>query len=159
MTDTLMSPRLMLVPATPEQLLAKWQAPDGTFPPDISPLWIEKLRAARDPDPWALGFIAVHRELGAPIGGGGFKGEPAPDGVVEIAYGIDEAFRAQGYATEVAGMLLTFAFADDRVRLVCAHTLPGNDASTRVLEKCGFTRVPDVMDPDDGLVWRFERGR
>jgi len=54
---------------------------------------------------------------------------------------------------------VTFAFADPRVCLVCAHTLPGAMASARVLEKCGFTRVPDVVDPEDGLVWRFERRR
>jgi hypothetical protein len=25
-----------------------------------------------------------------------------------------------------------------------------------VLHRCGFARVGDVLDPDDGLVWRFE---
>jgi [ribosomal protein S5]-alanine N-acetyltransferase len=52
-----------------------------------------------------------------------------------------------------------FAFGDPRVRVVCAHTLPGAGASARVLEKCGFTRVADVVDPEDGLVWRFEKSR
>jgi RimJ/RimL family protein N-acetyltransferase len=159
MSATLMSARLKLVRATPEQLLAKWQAPDGTFHEAISPAWIEKLHAAREPDPWVLGFLAFDRETDAPIGSGGFRGEPGADGIVEIAYGIDEGLRLQGYATEVAEALVAFAFNDPRVRLVCAHTFPGGLASARVLEKCGFTRVPDVIDPEDGLVWRFEKGR
>jgi hypothetical protein len=50
-SGTLTSTRLALVPATPEQLLARWEGPGGAFPPEISPLWIEKLRAARGPDP------------------------------------------------------------------------------------------------------------
>ena len=142
MSDTLTSSRLVLVPATPEQLLAKWQGPDGAFAAEISPAWIDKLRAARGPDPWVLGFLAVHRESNTPIGGGGFKGEPGADGIVEIAYGIDPEFQRQGYATEAAAALVAFAFADPRV-----------------LEKCRFTRVPDVIDPEDGLVWRFEEAR
>ena len=159
MSGTLTSTRLTLVPATPEQLLAKWQGPDGTFPPGISPLWIEQMLASRGPDPWVLGYLAFHRHSNVPIGSGGFKGAPGPDGIVEIAYGTDEEFRGLGYATEVAEALVTFAFADSRVRLVCAHTLPGANASARVLAKCGFSRVPDVVDPEDGPVWRFERGR
>jgi ribosomal-protein-alanine N-acetyltransferase len=151
--------RLSLVPATPDQLLAKWQRPDGSFPSEISPSWIEKLRAATAPDPWVLGFLAFDRETMNQVGSGGFKGEPGPDGVVEIAYGIDDAFQRRGYATDVAAALVAFAFADPRVRLICAHTRPGASASVRVLEKCGFARVPDVIDPEDGPVWRFERGR
>jgi RimJ/RimL family protein N-acetyltransferase len=103
--------------------------------------------------------MAFHRESNAAIGGGGFKGEPGPDGIVEIAYWINEEFRGLGYATEVAEAIVAFAFADPRVRLVCAHTLPDAMASPRVLEKCGFMRVPDLVDPDDGLVRRFERVR
>jgi hypothetical protein len=132
MSATLTSTRLELVPATPGQLLAKWQAPDGTFPPEVSPAWTEQLRAARAPDPWVLGYLA---------------------------YGVDEPFRGQGYATEIAAALVAFAFADARVRRVCAHTLQGATASASILAKCGFARVPDVVDPEDGLVWRFERGR
>jgi [ribosomal protein S5]-alanine N-acetyltransferase len=98
-------------------------------------------------------------ESRTPIGGVSFKGAPGSDGVVEIAYGIDEVFQRGGYATEAAAALVTFAFADPRVRFVCAHTYPGAVASSRVLQKCGYNRVGDVVDPEDGLVWRFEKAR
>jgi RimJ/RimL family protein N-acetyltransferase len=31
------------------------------------------------------------------------------------------------------------------------------NASARVLAKCGFRRVGEVIDPEDGLVWRWEK--
>jgi len=43
------------------------------------------------------------------------------------------------------------------VRLIRAHTLPEPNASTRVLQKCGFEQVGEVTDAEDGLVWRWER--
>jgi len=158
MDGTLRTARLLLVPADPEELRMKYDGPDGA-PAELSPKWIEKLRVARAPDPWEFGYFVLLAESRETIGRVSFKGAPGPDGVVEIAYGIDEVFRRRGYATESAGALVAFAFADSRVRLVCAHTLPGAAASGRVLAKCGFTRVGDVVDPEDGLVWRFEKAR
>ena len=110
-------------------------------------------------DPWAYGFAVVPREGRSVIGTVGFKGPPDAAGVVEVAYGIVPAFRGQGYATEAATAAVEFAFADARVRRARAHTLPTPNASTRVLARCGFERTPDVVDPDDGPVWRWERGR
>jgi ribosomal-protein-alanine N-acetyltransferase len=158
MDGALSTDRLLLVPAIPEELRIKFDGPEGV-PAGVSPKWIEKLRAARGPDPWEFGYSVMLSESNQAIGGVSFKGSRGPDGVVEIAYGIDEAFQRRGYATEAAGALVTFAFADPRVRIVCAHTAPGAAASSRVLEKCGFTRVPDVVDPEHGLVWRFEKVR
>jgi [ribosomal protein S5]-alanine N-acetyltransferase len=81
------------------------------------------------------------------------------DGVVEIAYGIAPEHQGKGYATEAAEALTSFAFSSPHVRIVRAHTLPEVNASTRVLAKSGFRFVDEAMDPDDGLVWRWERGR
>jgi len=41
--------------------------------------------------------------------------------------------------------------------LVRAHTKADNAASARVLAKCGFLRTGEVIDPEDGLVSRWER--
>ena len=62
-----------------------------------------------------------------------------------------------GYATEAAQSLTEYAFSSGKVRVVRAHTLPEPNASTRVLTKCGFRRIGEVIDPEDGLVWRWER--
>jgi len=125
----------------------------------VSPQWLERLRnAAGSPaDPWQYGFFLVEKASGVVIGSAGFKGPPDADGMVEIAYGIAPERQGQGFATEAAGALMRFAAADPRVRLLRAHTLPEPNASTHVLRKCGFGHLGEVIDPEDGPVWRWER--
>ena len=131
--------------------------PDGTVSDEISPAWLARLRAATTADPWEHGFAVVPRDAHLVIGTAGFKGPPDEEGVVEIAHGIARGYQRRGYATEAAAALIAFAFDSGRVRLVRAHTLPTPNASTRVLAKCGFERIGEVTDPEDGLVWRWER--
>ena len=50
--------------------------------------------------------------------------------------------------------LISYALESLQVRLVCAQTRPEENASTWVLTKCGFRRVGEVNDPEDGFVWR-----
>jgi len=125
----------------------------------VSPDWLAALRVSTEHDPWRHGFCVVQVGAGSVIGTAGFKGPPDPTGRVEIAYGIAPGFQGQGYATEAAAALVAFAFERPEVKLVCAHTLPEANASTRVLTRCGFHHVGTVDDPDDGPVWRWERGR
>ena len=124
---------------------------------DVSAAWIEGLRSATTADPWLHGFAVVERESRSVIGAAGFKGPPDESGTVEIGYGIVPGFQRRGLATEAAALLVGYAGESGRVRVVRAHTLPTNNASTRVLEKCGFQRIGEVVDPQDGLVWRWER--
>ena len=121
----------------------------------ISPEWLERVRKSDQMDPWLHGFTIVQRGTPATIGYCGFKGPPA-DGVVEIAYAVNPDHQGRGFATEAAKALVTFALADDRVRVVRAHTLPEENASTHVLLKCGFRKIGEVIDPEDGLVWRWD---
>jgi RimJ/RimL family protein N-acetyltransferase len=125
----------------------------------ISLPWLAALQTATEADPWVHGFAIVHPESQSVIGSVGFKGPPDAEGMVEIGYGIAPDFQGRGYATEAAMAGVEFAFACDRVRLVRAHTLPTANASTRVLTKCGFQRIGEVVDPEDGPVWRWERSR
>lgn len=87
------------------------------------------------------------------------KGPPDQGGVVEIAYGVDPEYQGRGYATEAARALVNFAFRSGQVCLVRAHTRAENNASMRVLAKCGFEPIGEVVDPEDGLVWRWELQR
>ncbi|HUE72530.1 MAG TPA: GNAT family N-acetyltransferase [Pirellulaceae bacterium] len=126
---------------------------------DISAAWLAQLRESTSADPWQHGWAMVHKARWLVIGSVGFKGPPDADGMVELAYGIVPSFQGQGYATEAAQGTIAMALADGRVRLLRAHTLPEANASARVLTKCGFDFVGEVHDPEDGLVWRWERGR
>ncbi len=129
----------------------------GFVSDEVSPAWLAQLHNSAAEDPWVHGFATVLQEEGLVVGSAGFKGPPDDDEVVEIAYGIAPAFQGRGYATEAADACTAFAFSNGRVRLVRAHTLPTHNASTRVLEKCGFTWTGEVEDPEDGPVWRWER--
>jgi ribosomal-protein-alanine N-acetyltransferase len=164
---------LQLLPHRPEFLLALIEEPDryeeivgfAAAPglreffvsDEVSPEFLASLRTLTEPDPWRIGFAVVHRETRTVVGGGGFKGPPDSDGVVEIAYGIVPAFERRGYATQVARALTSHASGYGSVLLVRAHTMPEVNASNSVLKKCGFKYVGEVIDPDDGLVWRWEK--
>jgi RimJ/RimL family protein N-acetyltransferase len=89
----------------------------------------------------------------------GYTGPPTADGVVEIAYATAPSYQGRGLATLAAAELTRRAFGDMRVRVVCAHTLPEHNASTRILEKLGMSFAGCVNDADEGLVWRWELTR
>jgi ribosomal-protein-alanine N-acetyltransferase len=148
--------RLKFVAQTREDARASVEQMSPEARREVSAAWLALLDASNPVDPWIHGFALVHREDGTVVGGCGFKGPPGSEGVVEIAYGIAPEHQGKGYATEAAAALVQFALADPQVRIVRAHTLPGASASGRVLTKCGFRRIGEVIDPDDGLVWRWE---
>jgi len=148
---------LKLVPRTVEEVRAMVEAMTPSEKAELSADWLALLRASTSPDPWTHGFSLVHRDSDTVVGMCGFKGPPAEDGVVEIAYGVSPEYRGKGYATEAAQSLTEYAIESGKVRVVRAHTLPEPNASTRVLTKCGFRRIGEVIDPEDGLVWRWEK--
>src|SRR6266404_650084 len=127
--------RLRLVPHAPKHMLALIQGPDS----------------------YERSFGLIHIDTGTVIGFGGFKGPPGADSTVEIAYGVVPDYEGKGFATEAAQALVNHAFSSALVRIVRAHPLPEPNASTRVLAKCGFRHMGAVTDPEDGLVWRWEK--
>ena len=148
---------LRLVPQTRDHVRAwldKLQPHEKT---QLSRAWLALLDGSSPPDPWVHGFVLLHRRTDSSIGRCGFKGPPGKDGAVEIAYVISPEHEGRGYATEAANALVAYAFGHPRVRVVRAHTLPETNASTRVLTKCGFSCVGEVLDPEDGRVWRWEK--
>jgi RimJ/RimL family protein N-acetyltransferase len=150
--------RLELVAATPhvarsEAAAARgWYAPLDVVPPPAWPppgndrasqSWLAG-RIARDADRpgWWLWYVLrrpdAHlgrREL---IGNAGFKGVPDDRGTVELGYALLPRWHGRGYGTELAGALVTWAFAHAGVARIMAETYPELIASVRVLEKTGF---------------------
>jgi RimJ/RimL family protein N-acetyltransferase len=148
---------LVLVPKTRDEIEAMIAAMTPDERAQLSADWLARVRAS-ELDPWVHWYSARLRDSGIVVGAGGFKGPPI-DGAVEIAYGVEADHRGKGYATQIAGALVRYAFRSEEVQVVRAHTLPEGEASKRVLAKCGFEHVGEVIDPDDGLVWRFEKRR
>lgn len=156
MNTHLHTQRLTLALKTLQQLRQHLESMNAEDRAQVSPVWLERALAASEPDPWIHGFTVLLRDGGIEIGSAGFKGPPDEDGMVEIAYGIAPEHQSRGYATEAAEALTAFALRAAGVKVVRAHTLPVKNASSRVLEKCGFRLVGEVIDPEDGLVHRWE---
>ena len=57
----------------------------------------------------------------------------------EIGYGIGSAHWGCGYATEAVRRFLEYLFIEKGFKTVYASFFTGNDASRRVMEKCGMT--------------------
>lgn len=143
-----------LVARNRDEVAATIAAMDASVRAQMSQDWWDKFHASAFEDPWVHGF-RVCLPGGAEVGMGSFKGPPV-NGSVEIAYAIVPEHQGKGYATEAARAMTDYAFRSPEVTLVCAHTLPDGIASQRVLQKAGFRHVGEVVDPEDGLVWRFE---
>ena len=61
------------------------------------------------------------------------------EGACEIGYGIGSRYWNQGYATEAVRRFLKYLFTEKGLHTVYASFFTGNDASRRVMEKCGMT--------------------
>ena len=121
---------------------------DALLPEDFLKPWAERML----PHPDWLGFWVI---LGTEvIGSGGYKDLPA-EGWVEIGYGIHEPLWGHGAATELCRCMVDHAFACG-VATVRAHTLADGHASQAVLRKNSFALMGDVIEPEDGLVLRWE---
>jgi len=156
-TTNLQTKSLKLASATLEQTRADIAAMNAVDKAQLSADWLARLHALTSDDPWMLGFTIVHQASNAAVESCCFKGPPTADGVVEIAYSVAPEHQGKGYSTETAAAPTSYAFTGRKVRVVRAHTLPESNASTRVLDKCGFQRLGEVIDPEDGLVWRWEK--
>src|ERR687897_987938 len=70
----------------------------------------------------------------------------------ELGYWAAPEFRGRGYVTRAVRLLSRWAFDDVELPRLQLGTFPGNTASERVAQKCGFTR--------EGLLraWLEQRG-
>lgn len=152
----LQTKNLTLTLRSTDEVLAWIDSLDAVVRVEVSPDWLARVKASTSSDPWTHGFVMMHRDSGSVVGSCAYKGPPDPDGVVEIAYGVDPEHQGKGYATEAAQALVDHAFGSDQVRIVRAHTRLEGEASMKVLNRCGFERIGQVVDPEDGLVWRWE---
>jgi RimJ/RimL family protein N-acetyltransferase len=129
--------------------------PDGwpEFPEAID-FTLERLRTSAEANhPWSMQLF-VDEATGRLLGSGGFAAPPE-DRTVEIGYEIAPEFRGRGFGTAAARALVDRAVDSGEVDHVLAHTLPGPNPSTGVLESLGFEHTADDEDPDVGVVWEW----
>lgn len=157
------TPRLALVAGTADLVRAqlddpeRWQqllgarAPEGWPPEFTEDVWQPTWQwLANDPGSvgWSMWYF-VRKDAADPVivGTGGFKGRPDAEGTVETGYSIVQSYQRQGYATEAVDGLVAWAFRQEGVRRVIAHTYPHLTASIGVLGKLGFTLTEGAAEP------------
>ncbi len=86
------------------------------------------------------------------IGSGGFTGAPF-NGEVMIGYAVLSPYQRRGYGSEAVSALVNWAFARTGVRRIVAETSHTNNASIRLLEKCGFEYSGKGFERDTALYW------
>jgi [ribosomal protein S5]-alanine N-acetyltransferase len=156
---------VVLLPATVAHLIALQSdrtafgrligspVPEGwpEFPESIG-FTLDRLREHPDEGDWWMHFFISGDAL---VGSGGFVGPPQ-DGVVEIGYELAPAFRGNGLGIAAAGALVEKARATGAAALVIAHTLAHDNPSTGVLRRLEFQRIRELVDPEEGPIWRWE---
>ena len=140
------------VPALVESLLPAFLGEDSAAR-EVLAQTVDLLTRDPRPDPWGS-YLAYGGDV--PVGLCAFKAAPDIAGAVEIAYMTFPAFERRGHAAAMAGALTRIAFGSG-APLVVAHTLPMENESTRALRRNGFAHAGEAIDPEDGLVWRWER--
>ena len=134
--------RLRIYPASDEQMEAQIAAEKDA---ELKKAYTEMLDGCmKHPDQreWYAMWMIVLKD-GTLIGDLCFKGL-SPTGVTEIGYGILPEYQGMGYVTEAVKAVSNWALDRPDVTSVEAETDPGNNASQRVLEKCGFTANGEI---------------
>lgn len=95
-------------------------------------------------------LAVIDKADGRLIGWVGLGPLPIEKAETEIFYGYSQDCWGKGFATEAAAALLRYGFETIGLKRIVAITLPGNPASSRVLEKIGMKFRWTVHDlPDD----------
>lgn len=139
--------------ASPVPLSAYLAGPSGRS------VWRMRLRQFEE-DPasaaWVTGIIWDDR-LGTAVGRAGFHGPPDAEGMVEIGYDVDPAYRRRGYARAALEALLARAADEPAVRRVRVTISPDNEPSYRLASQYGFVETGEQWDEEDGLEIIYER--
>lgn len=166
--------RLSLVPVTLEMVEAVWSGRreelEEALDAEVPAAWpgralverafsVSLAEVQQEPERrlWGSHVTVTKAPLRRMVGSVVFRGAPGPDGVIEIAYGIEEESQGRGYATEATGAVLRWSLEQEGVACVRATTPPWHLASRRVLEKIGMVAVASESNDVFGEVLTFER--
>lgn len=122
--------------------------------------WVWQYRAKQAVEtpadlPWITGIL-WDDEAGVAVGQSGFHGAPDADGMVEVGYSVDPAYRRRGYARAALELAIEHARAEPSVRTLRATISPENEASLALIAQYPFVRNGEQWDEEDGLEWIYE---
>lgn len=125
--------------------------------PDLRQAYTEMLQGCLDNPEQFVWYAVWYMELkdrpGVVVGDLSFKGI-APDGMVEIGYGLRQGCCGQGYMTEAVKALCGWALTQPGVTRVEAETAPDNLPSQKVLSRAGFLPTGAFGEEGPRFVYR-----
>ncbi len=80
-------------------------------------------------------------------------GEPNADGEIEIGYGTYDAYKGNGYMTEIVGGIVVWAKTQPLVKSIIAGTDKSNIASYKVLQNNNFKQFKET---ETMFSWKLE---
>lgn len=101
--------------------------------------------------PWLGYFTWMDNRI---VGTCGFTGPPI-NNRVEVSYWTFKEFEGRGLATIACKQLIAITRKADPELLITAKTAPENNASTTILERCGFVFTGIVQDHEIGDAWEW----
>jgi ribosomal-protein-alanine N-acetyltransferase len=102
--------------------------------------------------PW-IGYLAVRDDV--PMALCGFRGPPDEYERVEIAYRIAPGCERQGLGGPMLEALIGIARDHNPRMTLFTVTEPGDEGSTHLLTRLGFTSAGECDDPYLGRAWRW----
>lgn len=96
--------------------------------------YVQRQYADGDLYDWSV----VERESGRMVGTCGFTSFDYDNSCGEIGYVINPSRAGRGYATEAVQRVMAFGFSRLGLHRIKALFMEGNEASRRVMEKCGM---------------------
>lgn len=105
--------------------------------------------------PWITGVL-WDEEAQVAVGQSGFHAAPDVDGMVEVGYGVDPAYRRRGYARAALELAIARARAEPDVRTLRATISPDNEASLALIRQYPFVHNGEQWDEEDGLELIYE---
>ncbi len=97
--------------------------------------------------PYVLGVEL--KETGELIGDTGVSEVEGKPDETEIGYCIGQKYRGKGYATELLEAVSCFVSSRFGTKTIHGRVVHGNEASAKVLEKCGYRFVTEEKGAED----------
>lgn len=89
------------------------------------------------------------KETGELIGDTGVNEVEGAPGEVEIGYSICKRYSGRGFATEVVEAMTGLVVDNFGVQVLYGRVMNGNNASVRIMEKCGFEFLREEFEAED----------
>jgi RimJ/RimL family protein N-acetyltransferase len=105
--------------------------------------------------PWVTGIL-LDDATGEVVGGAGFHAAPDEDGMVEVGYGVDPAYRRRGYARAALLLMIERARSEPTAHVFRVTVSPDNAPSLGLVAQLPFVEVGEQWDEEDGLETIFE---